>query len=107
LVAGKRKDELVSDANLITDLQRIAADFDYDHDVPDPTEFTCALRKARPQASPEQLLIAIRRATTELEVRVTAVNGWYIDYDITDPRWQWLERMKCHIFDLGEAALNI
>jgi hypothetical protein len=38
LVAGKRKDELVSDAILITDLQRIAADFDYDHDVPDPTE---------------------------------------------------------------------
>lgn len=50
--------------------------------------------------------MAIHRAETELELRVTAVNGWCLDYDVTDPRWQWLERMKCHVVDLHEASLN-
>jgi hypothetical protein len=49
----------------------------------------------------------MRRAQTELELRVTAVNGWCLNYDITDPRWPWLERMKGHIFILGEAAVNV
>src|ERR1700745_3793171 len=87
------------DDDPITQLQQIALDFDYDHDVPDPVGVIIdALRKARPDATPEQLLTAILRAETELELRVTAVNGWRLEYDIMDPRWQWLEQMKCHLF---------
>jgi hypothetical protein len=106
----------MSDADVITHLQQIALNFDYDHDVPDPVGIIIdALRKARPEASREQLLTAIRRAEIELTLRVTAVDGWphdggdgpYLKYDIADPRWEWLERMKSHIYYLMETTVNI
>jgi hypothetical protein len=98
----------VSDDSLIVHLQRIAVDLEYDHESPNPVGIIInALRETRPEATPRQLLTAMRRAETELKLRVTAVNGWYIDYDIADPRWRWLELMKDHIFLLGEAQLNV
>jgi hypothetical protein len=98
----------MTDESLILDLQRIAVDLEYDHESPDPIGILIdALREARPEASHSQLLTAMRRAITELELRVTAVNGWDLNYDIEDPRWRWLELMKEHIFLLGEAQINV
>src|SRR5207253_10395012 len=65
------------------------------------------LRRAYPEAKREQLIIAIKRAQTEIDLRITAVNGWHLDYDITDKHWEKLERMKVRSCFLYEAILNV
>jgi len=65
------------------------------------------LRRAYPEATREQLIIAIKRAQTEIDLRITAVNGWHLGYDITAKRWEKLERMKVHSCFLYEAILNV
>jgi len=98
----------MTDDSVVVHLQRIAVDLEYDHNLPDPIKVILnALRETRPEAASEQIVLAIRRAITELELRVAAVNGWYLKYDETDPRWQWLELMKDHIILLGEAQLSV
>jgi hypothetical protein len=61
---------------------------------------------AYPEATREQLIIAIKRAQTEINLRITAVNGWHLDYDITDKRWEKLERMKVHSMPIGLTPKN-
>jgi hypothetical protein len=82
-------------------------DFDWDEDEDVVIRILRTLRRAYPEATREQLITAIKRAQTELHLRITAVNGWHLDYDITDKRWEKLERMKVHSSFLDEAILNV
>ncbi len=86
----------MSGDGLIADLQWIAARFDYyewdDADV--VGVILDRLRAAHPEATPKQLLLAVRRAEFELSLVITDVDGWWedSDRDIEDPRWQTLDR---------------
>jgi hypothetical protein len=94
-------------AKFVTALQLLAMDFDWDEDEDVVLRIVRTLRQAYPEATPEQLITAMKRARTEIELRITAINGWHLDYDITDKRWEKLERMKAHSCFLDEAILNV
>ena len=81
-------------AKVVTALQLLAMDVDWDEDEDVVLRILRTLRRAYPEATREQLIIAIKRAQTEIDLRITAVNGWHLDYDITDKRWEKLERIK-------------
>ena len=68
---------------LIADLQRIAARFDYyEGDEPDVIGVILdALQTAHPEVSPEQLLLAVRRAEFELTLMIADVDGWWGDLE--------------------------
>ena len=94
-------------AKFVTALQLLAMDFDWDEDEDVVLRIVRTLRQAYPEATPEQLITAMKRVRTEIELRITAINGWHLDYDITDKRWEKLERMKAHSCCLEEAILNV
>ena len=91
-------------AKIVTALQLLAMDVDWDEDEDAVLRILRTLRRAYPEATREQLITAIKRAQTEIDLRITAVNGWHVD---TDKCWETLERMKVHSCFLYEAILNV
>ena len=67
----------MKDAKVVTALQLLAMDFDWDEDEDVVLRILRTLRRAYPEATREQLIIAIKRAQTEIDLRITAVNGWH------------------------------
>ena len=98
---------VMNEAKVVTALQLLAMYLDWDEDEDGVLRILSTLRRAYPEATREQLIIAIKRAQTEIDLRITAVNGWHVDYDITDKCWEKLERMKVHSCFLYEAILNV
>jgi hypothetical protein len=95
----------------MADLQSIAARFDYyEGDEPNVAGVILdRLRAAHPEATPKQLLLAVRRAEFELSLVITDVDGWWEDpdRDIEDPRWQTLEWLMAHADRLARVEKNI
>ena len=65
----------MNDAKVVTALQLLAMDVDWDEDEDAVLRILRTLRRAYPEATREQLIIAIKRAQTEIDLRITAVNG--------------------------------
>ena len=97
----------MNDAKVVTALQLLAMDVDWDEDEDAVLRILLTLSLWVCPSQRAQLIIAIKRAQTEIDLRITAVNGWHLDYDTTDKRWEKLERMKVHSCFLYEAILNV
>jgi hypothetical protein len=92
-------------------LLHAACHYDY-NPSPDPIgHILNTLRRAQADADDAAMMDALCRAEAELDHCLRVVGAGHLlgeeDYDIEAPEWQWLERVKGHCFDLGEAQLSV
>jgi hypothetical protein len=100
---------LISKMELVADMKRAATDCDrdyYEHGDDSIGAILQALREIYPNATAEELLMALEAAEAELTEEVARLGGW--DRMGETPEIEaWLELAKIRTFDLGEARLNV